>query len=345
MRKIYAAALGATFALCVDAATAQTHTFIATGGNDANLCTRTSPCRTLQRGHNRAGAGATLTLLDSGEYVIVGNVTISKSITISATGISAIVRSTGGGVIRIDNPAAQVVLRGILLTGAANDAIGIDVLAATALHIENCQIERFTTAGLRVRPVDHTHTELFVTDSVFRDSRRGVLYQGGFGETQKLTVDNSRFENNSDNGLEIFGVESTITRTIASGNGGHGIAQTGGTANIAWTTAANNGGHGIAQTGGTASITWTTATGNSKAGYLLDGANSGQMTLESSVARGNAIGLFVSGPRTARISSSVFTNNDVGIENEGVVLTRRNNIVSGNTQDLVGKELTPLDGV
>jgi hypothetical protein len=67
-----------------------------------------------------------------------------------------------------------------------------------------------------------------------------------------------------------------------------------------------------------------------------------QLTLESSTAQGNGFGLIVGGVgTTARILNSVFTGNTCGICTNGIVLTRQNNMVSGNHTDIEGI-LTPL---
>ena len=286
--------------------------FVASNGNDASACTRAAPCRTLPRGVRVTPIGAELQILDSGLY---GDpLTIGKSITISAAGVSA----TLGDVV-IDGAGAVVTLRGLLFNGKNAGADGILITAAAAVHIEDCTVERFTGSGIQLARAD---TELFVTDSVSRDNGDGLIILGE-RTSATLTVANSRFENNGNAGLDIRGIDSAISHSVASGNGA-GIVQTGGTANIEWTTAASN-----------------------DVGYHVTG--SGEMTLEYSVAGGNNFGLFVDGSGdTARISDSVFTNNATGIHNDtgGEVLTRRNNTVSGNTTDLGGAgTFTPLGGI
>jgi nitrous oxidase accessory protein NosD len=298
------------FALTAAAGTAQAHEvrFIASYGNNANLCTRAAPCLTLQRGINRTPAGGELIILDSGDYG--NNGTIRRSITISAIGVSA----TLGGPITIDNADATVVLRGLRLNGAGADANadGIYINAAASVHIENCEIQGFGSDGIQA------DAELFVFGSVSRNNGGTGLV---FGTGGPLVVDNSRFERNGVNGLSVLGSEATITRTIVSGNQ-DGI------------TLINS---------PKVNVTWTTAEHNDRYGYYVTGES--EMTLEQSVARGNLTGLQVASG-TARISSSVVTNNGTGISvgSTATLLTRVNNTVSGNTTNVSGT-VTPLGGI
>jgi hypothetical protein len=311
-----AVALGALIlALTVFAADgAQAHDvrFIASNGNDANNCKRTTPCLTLQRGVDRAAAGSELIILDSGDFG--DGATIDKSITISAVGVSA----TIGGGITVNAADAIVVLRGLRLNGAGAAVIGIDIANAAAVHIVGCEVRDFGSHGIAA--VTAAATNLFVSDSVARNNGvEGLVFLAGAGGL--LVVDNSRFESNGGSGLDIQFSEAKITRTIAAGNAAYGIFQFGGETNVSRTTAAHNG----------------------LEGYALFGV--GQMTLEESVARGNLTGLHVEGGSTARISSTVVTNNGTGplVDAGATLLTRRNNTVTGNTTDVSGT-LTRLRG-
>jgi hypothetical protein len=129
-----------------------------------------------------------------------------------------------------------------------------------------------------------------------------------------VAIDNSRFENNGSNGIMFVGnTQAAITRSISSGNRVNGITQNTGRMNVTSTTAAHNGTNG----------------------YLA--ISGGEMTLESAVARGNgASGLRVAdGSSRARVSRSVFTDNDIGISiNGGNVQTFQNNILLGNGTNL-----------
>jgi len=305
-------ALSLLVALAAVAGGAQAHEvrFVASYGDNANLCTRDAPCKTMQQGVNLTPTGGELIVLDSGDY---GNdVTIGESITISAIGVSA----TLGGTITIDNATATVVLRGLRLNGAGAASTGINILAAAAVHIDDCEIQSF--GGIGIQAEQAVDVRLFVSGSVSRNNGiDGLRFNAPTGSGGTLVVDNSRFENNLASGLDISDIDATITRTIVSSN---------------FT--------GIFQKRGTANVTWTTTEHNLTYGYLAVLSEPGvMMTLERSVVRGNAVaGLHFSSGGTAVISDSVVTNNGTGLSVQAgaTLLTRRNNIVSGNTTDVSG---------
>jgi hypothetical protein len=288
------------------AAEAAVTRYVATNGNDSNNCRLNTPCRTLQRGVNRTPAGGELIVLNSGDY---GNsLAINDSITISADGVTATLLDPGG--ITINNAGAVVVLRGLHLKGTGVSGVsGILVQNAAAAHIERSTIESFRSRGIYFTA---DNAQLFVTDSIVRNnSLSGLQVEAS---NARVAIDNSRFENNSSNGVMFVGAtQSTITRSVTSGNSSNGITMNTGRMNVTSTTAAHNGTNG----------------------YLA--ISGGEMTLESSVARGNgASGLRVAdGNSRARVSRSVFTDNGIGVSNNGGnVQTFENNILLGNTTNL-----------
>jgi hypothetical protein len=198
-----------------------------------------------------------------------------------------------------------VALRDLQLNGGGSGRTGILIQSGTAVHIENCIVERFAGNVIQVDDI----SELYISDSVIRDNGLDGLRVFASGNTTRVTVSNSRFENNNDGGMQIDGTRATITRSLASGNGGNGIEQIGGRLNVSWTTAVNNAGNG----------------------FLLN--NGGEMNLEFSEARENLNGLVVQAGTTARISNNAFTSNEFGLVNNGATFTRQNNNLGGNTID------------
>ena len=309
----------AILVLCATAQ-AQVVRFVSSGGNDANNCMRATPCLTLQRGIDRTPPNGELQILDSGNYADTP-ATISRSIAISADGVTANV----GGII-VNGVGIVVALRGLHLAGRGlADTSGVAIgNAAATVSIERCTIEQFRAHGVQVTREDTPSTSVVVTDSIIRDNVQDGLTTLGrirpTGATISLAVTASRFENNGQNGLLTFGTSGSITDTVISGHGRSGISQQ----------------------GGKLDLVRTIASGNDK-GYVVGDA--GLMMLESSVARDNAtIGLRTNANGTASIANSVLTNNAIGISNGGIVATRQNNLVDGNTNDLAGGALTVLGG-
>jgi hypothetical protein len=314
MRSLPTLGFGMLCAVLIDTS-AQAQIFISASGKDSNSCSRTAPCRTLQRGVNATGPGRELTILTSGEY---GPATITKGMTILAEGVSANVRQFNvTNAITVNAPGQKVVLKGLLLTGGGTGGAGINVVDAAFVAIEHVEIEGFAAYGI---VLNSSATVVSVSDTASRYNGAGLY---ACCDSSRLTVDGSRFENNADNGLDLR-ISGSITRSIVSDNGNDGVSfqQTGGSLTITKTTAANNGRHGFA-------------------------AHDGQLTLNSAVARGNAAeGLFVpnEGAAWAILTSSVFTNNDVGVFSAGAVLTLGNNIVAGNTTAFQGGVPSLLNG-
>jgi hypothetical protein len=285
--------------------------FVASYGDNSNPCTRDAPCKQLQKGISRTPAGGELIVLDSGDFGNGG--TIDRSITISAIGVSAAV----GGGITIDATDATVVLRGLRLNGAGSDANGIEIVTGgqVKIHVEDCEIQGFAYG---IHANTSAYPMLFVANSVVRNnSRTGLYFQTG--TPGRLVIDQGRFERNGADGIEVRAAEASITRTIASANAASGIKAT---------------------FNGKVNVTEGTAEHNTGSGYAVDG--SGQMTLERSVAGGNAEGVLVragsGSAASARISGSVVTNNRVGLSAQGggtaAMFTRGNNTVAGNTTDV-----------
>jgi hypothetical protein len=181
---------------------------------------------------------------------------------------------------------------------------------AAAVHIENCTVQRFTQNGIQL----DTIAELFIVDSIARDNGDSGLSVSGNGEgtgVARLTVDNSHFLNNGEEGIGVDDTRSYITRSIASGNGTQGIRQGG-------------------QIGGRMHVASTTASNNADGFFVTHG----HMILESAIAEGNQFnGLFVAQGAQALISNSTFTDNQTGVHHVGVVATRNNNTVTVNTSN------------
>jgi hypothetical protein len=137
-----------------------------------------------------------------------------------------------------------------------------------------------------------------------------------------LAVDASLFENNGMGGIIAQQLPALVTRSVMAGNGGHGFYHDESRAHVSGSTAAENGLFGFASDAPS-----TTA----------------DLMLVNATSRGNGFrGLGISAGAAVRISSSVFTNNTIGIENNGVLLTRGNNTNAGNGTDYSGSAPVPL---
>src|SRR5215204_92373 len=69
-----------------------TRTWVSGVGDDANPCSRTAPCKTFAGAISKTAAGGEINVLDPGGF---GGVTITKSISILAEGVTAGVLVSG----------------------------------------------------------------------------------------------------------------------------------------------------------------------------------------------------------------------------------------------------------
>jgi hypothetical protein len=303
----------AAMVICTTAAKAADNTrYVSVTGNNANACTLAAPCRSLQRGINMTPAGGELQILDSGSYGV--NANIAKSLTINGNGHTVYL----GEPITINGADTVVALRGLALDGQGTVVNGISVVNAAAVHIERCIVHGFADTGINATA---TGVVLNILDSISRDNGNLGFNIVSAGAAQ-VTIDNSRFENNSGAGVGIqSGARATISRSIATGNL-----------------------HGIFAQGGVITVMSSTSAYNSSVGFGASGG--GTVTIESSISHDNNLAGVLTNPgNTIRISNSTITDNPTGVQNNGTVETRQNNTIRGNTANLAGNALSAITGL
>ena len=143
-----------------------TRTWVSGVGNDADPCSRTAPCKTFAGAISKTATGGFINVLDSGGF---GAVTITKSITIDGEGAHAGILASGTKGVIINAAGGKVTLRNLSIESpspgspAAQGLIGVDVIAASEVHIENCWIGRFSSHAIQFNP-GAAGAELFVND-------------------------------------------------------------------------------------------------------------------------------------------------------------------------------------
>lgn len=214
------------------AASAQsTRTWVSGVGDDVNPCSRTAPCKTWAGAISKTAPKGEISALDPGGF---GAVTITKSITLNGDGtLAGILAANTNGVV-INAAASDVVtLRRISINGAGTGLVGVKVLQANQVNIEDCDISGF--GGVL---------------------GRGVSMAPAAG-TPKLFIANSRIQNNLDAGVFVSIGTTMIVGSSLVGNAGNGLNADGATpvVMISNSTLAMNG-TGI-HTGGAALVRMT----------------------------------------------------------------------------------------
>ena len=285
------------FALAAVAVQGQpARTFVSSAGSDANDCSRPSPCRNFQRGHDAVATGGEVVALDSAGY---GAVNITKSVTITGEGVHAAATSPSGGgnAVSVNGAGITVMLRNIQVQSHPTGVGGSGIFARNfaVLHIEGCTV-RSSGTGLFFFPNSADGTparKLFIKDSIFRNNGGSGIFLANSADTGTLsaTIERTRMENNAFGGGEFRLAKVTLRDCLASNNAFTGIlAQEGAEVNVESCVSAYNGNHGMAAfDGGIIRVSHSTATNNTQFGFRNDGTSTFE-SRENNTVRGNGIG-------------------------------------------------------
>jgi hypothetical protein len=270
------------------AAFGESRTWVSGVGDDANPCSRTAPCKTFAGAISKTEAGGEIDVLDSGGF---GAVTITKSITISATGVTAGVLVSGTNGIVVSAPStANVTLRGLDFDGIGSGLSGVMVSGAASVTIENSSIFGFLDDGVLFQPTN-ANAKLFVENSTIEDNLGdGILAASASGSNDKVLLRNDEIQNNA------CGIVATTLGVQAP------------TPNFALDCGTNASG----TPAGSVQLSTINAavTGNTGAGVLSNGSGANN-TIASDVIVGNGTGLQK--------------------ENSGTIQSLDNNELYGNT--------------
>jgi hypothetical protein len=255
------AVLVVVLALPASAAAQATRTWVSGVGDDANPCSRTAPCKTWAGALAKTAQGGEIDALDSGGF---GAVTITQSVTLSATGVTAGVLVAGTNGITINttgdpspgDPDRDVVtLRGLDFNGLVGSGLdGVQIVHAGSVRLEDDDIYGFANDGVEFAPSPPTEVgapvpSLLIEDSTINDNAQdGVLALPPPGDSGRVVIEDSQIE---DNGCGIAaGLSSAAPFSTAS----CGTAATGsGTLQVdsANTSSSNNTGAGVQSDGST----------------------------------------------------------------------------------------------
>lgn len=294
----------ATFVLHASPACAQaSRTWVSGIGDDANPCSRTSPCKTFAGAISKTVAGGEINCLDPGGF---GALTITKSITISCDVGGAGVFALGTNGIVVNAAATDVItVSGLDLEGLGSGLAGISFVRGAALHVRRCRIAGFrggSATGILFAPPDGTTGRLFVSDTIISENGTGasgggiILKPVGSG-IARASLTRMSIDDNS-NGVQAIGssntgrVEVFVVDSTISGNSGPGV-------------------HALTINGGNDAVIFNnnTISVNNGTGYLADGAGA-TVVLNNSAAHRNVTG--------------------VNAVNGGVIASYKNNSINSN---------------
>ena len=274
-------------AVTITPAQATQRASVASYGNDANICSSSSPCRTFAKAVTVVDPNGEVIALDSAGF---GAVTLTQSISLTAApGAVAGVTVFSGAGITIATPGVNVVLRGLTINSQGG-ATGVSMTAGAKLSIENCVISNFSSVTQRGIFVN-TPATVRIGNTLVRDSDIGVEFQGG----ATADISGSQFLGNG-NGILATSTAGTITAVTISDT-----IVTGGI----------NGIEAFSSTSGTSRIDMMRATVTDNAEGVKTSASSGiaKITLSDSMVTGNGIGIsWPSGTLNTLVNNTVTDN-------------------------------------
>jgi hypothetical protein len=197
-----------------------TRTWVSGVGDDANPCSRTAPCKTFAGAISKTATNGEINALDNGGF---GGVTITKAITIEGGGQIAGVLVSGTNAIIINAPTGDnVTLRNLDINGVGAGLVGVKILAANRVYIDNCHIYGFRGANGRGISDERTTASpipmLWVNNTDVRNNAEGVVIGNGAASLRAM-IEGSRITGNTTNGVRgRFGSVTMIRSSQISGN-------------------------------------------------------------------------------------------------------------------------------
>jgi hypothetical protein len=249
-----------------------TRTWVSGVGNDANPCSRTAPCKTFAGAISQTAIGGFIDVLDPGGF---GAVTITKSITIDGSGgsIAGLLAAGTQGII-VNSATAVVHLRNLSIESPAVGSTapqglnGVEVIAASQVHIEKCVIGSFSLAAVNYHPAGGF---LFVTDtSIQNNATNGIVVTAG-----RATIENLHANANGTGVLVNGNAIATVRNSYFGGNGTGVKASTNAAAvvNVHNSVITNNTFGVVAANAGTVRLSNSMIASNSNTGLSNDGVS------------------------------------------------------------------------
>lgn len=154
-------------------------TWVSGTGDDADPCSRTSPCKTFAGAFSKTPEGGEINALNPSGY---GSLHITKAVTVdggTGSGWSSVqVQSSNAFIVNISTSSAHaddavVILRNLSFNGFSQTSgfvgiNGINYIRGAQVKVENCQFQNLTTNGIRVS-LGTTSGNLTVQDCFFEN--------------------------------------------------------------------------------------------------------------------------------------------------------------------------------
>jgi hypothetical protein len=257
------AVASALFAFSAPAHAQATRTWVSGVGNDADPCSRTAPCKTFAGAISKTAINGIINCIDSGAF---GPVTITKSMTIDCHDVFASILNASppdqpgtvtGVIINVGvdakDPWRTVRLRNIDISGSGSGNVGISILAATAVILEDLEVTGNVKDGISDKRAEDKGSMLTIKNTVVANN--GGTGIGAGAQMNTLVLDNVQSNKNA-YGLALAKTNTaTVARSVFANNTTAGVeADSGGQLMLDSSLVSYNG-TGIAANGGAVAFT------------------------------------------------------------------------------------------
>jgi hypothetical protein len=203
MRLVPAAVVAVALLLPASVLAQATRTWISGVGDDVNPCSRTAPCKTFPGAISKTAAGGEIDALDPGGF---GGVTVTKSITLDGgAGQNASILVAGTPGITVNAGATgRVIIRNLGINGinatsagAGGGTIGVNVISAASVHLQNDHIFGFTGNGVSFNSTA-PFARMTIDNSTIEDNTGSAVaaLSGTAGGPNQLMVRDSLLDGN-----------------------------------------------------------------------------------------------------------------------------------------------------
>lgn len=203
-------------------------TWVSGVGDDANPCSRTAPCKTFAGAISKTATGGQISVLDPGGF---GAVTITKSITLDGTGTLGSILASGTNGVVINAAGGNVILRSLQIDGNVTGLIGVRILAAATVTIENCVILNFQSSSNSHGVSIETPAKVRIINTQILNSAGNGVFSGPASGTATLALENVTSSGNAFSGVQLTSnTKATVSRSSLVHNGQAGVILVQGTA-------------------------------------------------------------------------------------------------------------------
>ncbi len=220
MKSLYILAAMAVWAACgfgsAPALAQSTRTWVSGVGDDANPCSRSSPCKTFAGAISKTVAGGEINCIDAGGY---GALTITKALSIiCSAGEAGVLVSGTNGITIAAGANDQILLDGLDIEGLGTGLDGINIQSAAEVVIRNCNIHQFGGNGVTI--VTNSLIRVIIRSSMIAENAgSGVVISStpGFGHAR---IFDSLINTNANDGVRVNGVgnEAYLSNVEIIGN-------------------------------------------------------------------------------------------------------------------------------